>query len=168
MSEEIINKVEKSGLIQFELTKYWPKVESVEYDIAADLWQGIALKEKDFRAKLKDTDWSIYENKYVALHCSEDAIVPTWAFMLLTSYLKPVAKKVVFGNTRALNNTIIAEVIDQLDLTPFQDGRIIIKGCSDLDVDESAYVELMNKLMPVAKSIMFGEPCSTVPLYKKK
>ncbi|MFT7612334.1 MAG: hypothetical protein ACI9J3_001289 [Parvicellaceae bacterium] len=168
MSDEIINKVEKSGLIQFELTDHWPKVECVEYDISNDLWQGIALKEKDFRAKLKETDWTAYENKYVALHCSVDAIVPTWAFMLLTSYLKPVAMKVVFGNIRALNNTIIAEVIDQLDITAFQDGRVIIKGCSDLDVDESAYVELMNKLMPVAKSIMFGEPCSTVPLYKRK
>lgn len=168
MSEEIVNKVEKSGLIQFDLSKFWPETKVVEYDIAHDLWQGIALKEKEFRAKLKDTDWSQYQDQYVGVFCSEDAIVPTWAYMLLTSYLQPFATKVIFGNRRVVNNTIIADVIDDLDLTAYQDGRIIIKGCSDLDIDESAYVRLVNKLQPVAKSIMFGEPCSTVPLYKRK
>jgi len=168
MDGEIVNKIEKSGLIQFDLSTLWPQIDRVEYDIADDLWQRIALKEKDFRSKLKETDWSKYQDKYVALHCSEDAIVPTWAFMLLSSYLQPVCKKVVFGNLRSLNNSIMYDIIDQLDLTTYQDARIIIKGCSDLDIDESVYVVLMNKLQPVAKSIMFGEPCSTVPLYKRK
>jgi len=102
------------------------------------------------------------------LNCSIEAIIPTWAFMLIANYLIPVAEKITFGTMRELNNAVIAEVINQLDLEPYRDGRIIIKGCSNLDIDDSAYVLLMSKLQPVAKSIMFGEPCSTVPLFKRK
>lgn len=168
MDEGIVNKVSESSLIQFDLSAHWPAITSVEYDIAADLWQGIALKEKMFREKLKDTNWQIYHGKHVALNCSIDAIVPTWAFMLVSNYLIPVAEKVIFGNVRDLNNAVITEVINHLDLEPYRDGRIIIKGCSNLDIDDSAYVLLMSKLQPIAKSIMFGEPCSTVPLFKRK
>ncbi len=168
MEGEIVNKIEQSGLIQLDLSRLWPEINVMVYDLKNDLWQGIALKEKDFRNKLKETDWSIYSDAYVALHCSEDAIIPTWAYMLVSSYLKPVARKVVFGNERAVNNRIIQDVITNLDLSEYQDGRIIIKGCADLNIDESAYVELVLKLQDVAKSIMFGEPCSTVPLYKRK
>ena len=168
MDEGIVNKVAQSGLIQFDLSKHWPDISSIEYDIAADLWQGIALKEKTFREKLKETDWQIYQGKYVALNCSIEAIIPTWAFMLIANYLIPVAEKITFGTMRELNNAVIAEVINQLDLEPYRDGRIIIKGCSNLDIDDSAYVLLMSKLQPVAKSILFGEPCSTVPLFRRK
>ena len=168
MEGKIRNRVEESGIIQFDLSRIWPKMDIIEYDIANDLWQGIALKEKDFRYKVRETDWSQYDGKYVALHCSEDAIVPVWAYMLITAELHGHATKVVYGNVRELNNVVATDVINSLDLEEFKDGRIIIKGCSDLNIDESAYVELMNKLQPVAKSIMFGEPCSTVPLFKRR
>lgn len=168
MEETIRNKVNESGLIQLDLAKYWGKEKALVYDIANDLWQGLALKEKDFRAKLKETDWSAYQDAYVAVNCSADAIVPTWAFMLITAYLKPYAKQVVFGDVVAANNAIMEDIITHLPADEFQDGRIIVKGCSDINVNESVYITLMNKLQPIAKSIMFGEPCSTVPLYKRK
>lgn len=168
MEETIRNKVEESGLIQLDLSRYWDASNAAIYDIANDLWQGIALKEKDFRAKLKETDWSVYKGKTVAVHCSEDAIVPTWAFMLVASYLQSEANKVIFGDQLALNNTILTDIIQNLNEEEFKDGRIIIKGCADLKVDQTVYIELINKLQPIAKSIMFGEPCSTVPLYKRK
>lgn len=169
MSDEIVNRVEQSGLIQLDLSKHWPSdVLVAEYDLANDLWEGIALKEKVFRTKLKETDWKSYSNKHVALFCSVDAIVPTWAYMLVTKYLNECADRVIFGRTKDLNNLIMKEVIEQLDLSVYENGRIIVKGCANLEIDESVYVELMNKLQPVARSIMFGEPCSTVPLYKKR
>jgi hypothetical protein len=169
MKDEIINKVEQSGLIQFDLASHWPAdIVVEEYDLSHDLWQGLAVKEKAFRSKLKETDWSFYANKHVALHCSADAIVPIWAYMLVTKYLNEHATKVTYGTIIELNNAIIKEVIESLDIAKYRDSRIIIKGCADLNIDESAYVELMNKLQPVAKSIMFGEPCSTVPLFKRK
>lgn len=165
---EILNKIANSGLITIDLEDLYPKGERVSYDIAQNLWQGLALKEKDFREFIKTNDWSVYQDKYVAIHCSADAIVPTWAFMLLSTALQPFAKKIIFGSLEELENNLFSEVISNIKAEDYVDARVIIKGCSNLPVPTSAYVELTNKLLPVVKSLMFGEPCSTVPLYKKK
>lgn len=165
---EIENKIANSGLITIDLEDFYPKEERVNYDIAQNLWQGLALKEKDFREFIKTNDWSVYQNKLVAINCSADAIIPTWAFMLLSTALQPYAKKIFFGSLEELEKNLFSEIISNLNIDDYKDGRIIIKGCSNLPVPISAYVELTNKLLPVVKSLMFGEPCSTVPLYKKK
>lgn len=165
---EIENKIANSGLITIDLEDLYPKGERVSYDIAQNLWQGLALKEKDFREFIKTNDWSFYQDKYVAIHCSTDAIIPTWAFMLLSTALQPYTKKIIFGSLEELENNLFSEVISNIKAEDYVDARVIIKGCSNLPVPTSAYVELTNKLMPVVKSLMFGEPCSTVPLYKKK
>jgi hypothetical protein len=167
MSEEIINKVAQSGLIEFNLEDYYPQGERVLYDLKDQLFQGLILREKDFREHVKNEDWSRYKDKYVAIHCSADAIVPTWAYMLLTTVLAKQAKKIVFGNLDTLETVLFDEVLSGLDILPFTDQRVVIKGCSNLPVPVSAYVEITRILQPVAKSIMYGEPCSTVPLYKK-
>lgn len=166
--EEIVNKVAQSGLISFDLEKFYPQGERVLIDIKENLWQGIALKEKDFRAFIKENDWSDYQDKYVAIICSEDAIIPTWAYMLMASALNGIAKKVVFGNLENLENEIFIEVINNLDLSEFEDKRVIVKGCSNLPIPTNSYVKLTEKLIPVVKNLMFGEACSSVPLYKKK
>lgn len=166
--DEIINKVQQSGLITIDLEELYPKGERVEYDIAQNLWQGLALKEKDFREFISTNDWSVYKDKYVAVFCSADAIVPTWAFMLLSAALQPYAKKIVFGSKEELEKNIFSDLISSLNENNYKDARVVIKGCSDLPVPLSAYVDLTNKLLPVVKSLMFGEPCSTVPIYKKK
>ena len=166
--EEIVNKVAQSGLISFDLEKFYPQGERVLIDIKENLWQGIALKEKDFRAFIKENDLSDYQDKYVAIICSEDAIIPTWAYMLMASALNGIAKKVVFGNLENLENEIFIEVINNLDLSEFEDKRVIVKGCSNLPIPTNSYVKLTEKLIPVVKNLMFGEACSSVPLYKKK
>lgn len=166
--DEIINKVQQSGLITIDLEELYPKGERVEYDIAQNLWQGLALKEKEFREFISANNWSVYKEKYVAIHCSADAIIPTWAFMLLSSALQPYAKKIVFGTKEDLEKNIFAELISAIDENKYKDARVVIKGCSDLPVPVSAYVDLTNKLLPVVKSLMFGEPCSTVPIFRKK
>lgn len=165
---EIINKVQQSGLITIDLEEYYPKEERVEYDLAQNLWQGLALKEKDFREFVSANDWSVYKNKLVAITCTADAIVPTWAFMLVSGSVQPYAKKIIFGNLQELESAVFSDIIQSLDANIFRDARVVIKGCSKLPVPVSAYVELTNKLLPVVKSLMFGEPCSTVPIYKKK
>ena len=165
---EIINKVQQSGLITIDLEEYYPKEERVEYDLAQNLWQGLALKEKDFREFVSANDWSVYKNKLVAITCTADAIVPTWAFMLVSGSVQPYAKKIIFGNLQELESAVFSDIIRSLDANIFRDARVVIKGCSKLPVPVSAYVELTNKLLPVVKSLMFGEPCSTVPIYKKK
>jgi fructose-1-phosphate kinase PfkB-like protein len=137
------------------------------YDIKENLWEGIALKEKDFRAFVKEHDWSQYQDKFVALHCSVDAIVPTWAYMLLATKLEPFAKRVVFGNLDTLETILFEEALQKIKAEDYEDARIVIKGCSDKVVPPSAYVKLTEMLRPYAKIIMYGEPCSTVPLYKK-
>lgn len=165
---EIVNRVTNSGLITLDLKDYYPKGERVFYDIKNNLWQELVLKEKEFRAFIKENDWSIYQDKYVALDCSTDAIVPSWAYLLLTIALEPYAKKVVKGNIETLETLLFQELIENLDLTPYKDQRVIIKGCSDLPIPENAYVHLIQKLKPEVKSLMFGEACSTVPLFKNK
>jgi hypothetical protein len=165
---EIINKVASSGLITFNLEDYYSPGERIELDIKDWLYEGLVLREKDFREQLKNYNWWKFENKYVAVFCSADAIVPTWAFMLIATYLHPFAKKIVFGNVTDLEETIWTDALNKIDFSQFKDERIVIKGCSKIKVPESIYVEVTNRLMPYAKSIMFGEPCSTVPVYKRK
>jgi len=165
--DEIINKVASSGLVTVDLEEMYPQGERVVLDIKDQLWQGLALKEKDFREWIKTNDWSVYQNKLVAVTCSVDAIIPNWAFMLVASKLEGVAKRVVFGNAEMLEIILFSELISTINPEDYRDKRLVIKGCSDRPVPTSAYVELVNKLQPVAKSIMFGEPCSTVPVFKR-
>ncbi len=166
--EEIINRVAKSPLITLDLEDYYSKHERVLYDIKDNLFMGLILKEKDFREFLKTHDWSQYSNKNVAITCSEDAIVPTWAYMLLATYLAPHANTIVFGSLQELESKLFFDAIKTIDPEQFRDKKVVIKGCSKLPVPTAAYVEITNKLQPVVQSLMFGEPCSTVPVYKKK
>lgn len=165
---EIVNRVASSGLVVLNLEDYAIKGERVFFDIKDQLSQGMILKEKDFRAFLKEHDWTKYDNQYVALTCSVDAIIPTWTYMLLGIKLKPYAKRVVFGNLQILEQTLWQEILDNIDFSEFENKKIVIKGCSDLSIPEQAYVEAAQRLFPYAASIMFGEPCSTVPLFKKR
>ncbi|MGZ3863648.1 MAG: DUF2480 family protein [Bacteroidia bacterium] len=165
--DEIVNKVAQSGLITIDLEEYYPEGKRVLFDIKPLLFQELILKEKDFREFIKNEDWSKYKNCYVAVTCSNDAIVPTWAFMLLTLSLQPFAKKVVYGNLETLETVLFEEIIDKLDVSSYKDARIVIKGCGNKPVPVSAYVAITEKVKPLAKSIMYGEPCSTVPLYKQ-
>ena len=167
MKNEIVNKVAESGLINFDLEEYYPKGERVLFDVKDLLFEGLILKEKDFREFVKNEDWSKYKDKYVAVFCSADAIIPTWAFMLLSAHLEPFAKKIVFGDLEMLETSLYMEILGKIDFSSFSDQRVIIKGCSNLPVPKSAYVEITRLLRPVAKSIMYGEACSNVPLYKK-
>lgn len=167
MSDQIINKVAQSGLITIDLEELYPKGERILLDIKDQLFQGLILKEKDFRDFLATHDWAQYKNKFVAITCSADAIIPTWAYMLLASHLEPFAKKTSFGTIETLNSELYHEIINRIDVNSYKDARIVIKGCSNLPVPKSAYVELTAKLRPLVKSIMYGEPCSTVPVYKQ-
>ena len=166
--EGIVNKVQESGLISMDLAKYKPNLAIFEIDLSAQLWQGLVLKEKDFRLWIKENDWLKYKGKAVYVHCSADAIVPTWAYMLVASALTGNAECSIIGSKDELLKKIIEKNIDDLDLALYQDGRIIIKGCSDIPFPDFAMACLIEKLQPIAKSIMYGEPCSTVPIFKKK
>lgn len=164
---EIINKVAQSGIITIDLEEFYPKGERILFDIKDQLFQGLILREKDFREFVKNQDWNKYSNKYVAITCTADAIVPTWAYMLLTIHLQPVAKKIVFGNLETLESILYNELLSKININDYKDARVVIKGCGTLPVPTAAYLELTRLLTPVAKSIMYGEACSTVPLYKK-
>lgn len=164
---EIINKVALSGIISIDLEEFYPQGERVLFDIKDLLFQGLILREKDFREFVKNEDWTKYKNKYVALICSADAIVPTWAYMLLATQLEPYVKKVVFGNLEILETVLYNEILSKLNINDYKDARIVIKGCGHLPVPKAAYVEIARLLRPIAKSIMYGEACSTVPLYKQ-
>jgi hypothetical protein len=166
--EEIINKVSSSGLITIDLEEFYLPGERVLFDIKDLLFQGFLLREKDFREFIKNENWSTYKDKYVAIVCSSDAIVPTWAYMLLSVSLGPFAKKIVFGSLEVLETVLYTEKLAGLDVNVYNDARVVIKGCGKLPVPNNAYVELTRLLRPVVKSMMYGEPCSTVPLYKKK
>lgn len=166
--EEIVNKVKESGLINLDLAKY-QLTESIQLiDIADQLWNGLVLKEKDFRAWIKENDWTTYEGKAVLVFCSVDAIVPTWAYMLVTSSLQPFARTIHVGKKEELEKILVKQLIQQTDLAPMKDGRVIIKGCSDHPYPDYAMACLVEHLQPVVKSIMYGEPCSTVPIFKRK
>jgi hypothetical protein len=168
LDDPIINKVASSGLVTLDLEDYYHQGERVIYDLKDNLFMGMILKEKDFREFLKNHDWSIYEGKNVAVICSEDAIIPTWAYMLLALKLSPFANAVVYGNLEQLEDKLYFDAIAKINPLDYADARVVVKGCSKVPVPTSAYVEITQKLMPHAKSLMFGEPCSTVPLYKKK
>jgi hypothetical protein len=169
MQEDIIiNKVASSGLITLDLEEYYHTGERVIYDIADNLFHGLILREKDFREFLKQHNWAQYQNKNVAIMCSADAIVPTWAYMLIATHLEPHANLYVFGGMETLENTLFQQALSKIDLTPYKDGKVVIKGCSHVPVPTYAYVEITRLLKPHVKSIMYGEPCSTVPIYKKK
>ena len=168
MSDLLVNKVAESGLISFDLEEYYPKSDIKLFDLKDYLFMGLILKEKDFRAALQTTDWELYRDAYVAITCSADAIIPMWANMLAASYLQPVAKDVVFGDEKKLIEAVLLQRINNIDVSAFEDKRVVVKGCGEVAIPEAAYVAITNKLRPVVKSIMYGEPCSTVPIYKKK
>ena len=165
--EEIVNKVANSGLITLDLEDYYPEGDRVLYDIKDNLFQGIALREKEFRIFIKENQWQDYQDKYVAVHCSVDAIIPSWAFMLLASAINPYAKKVIFGDLEALEAGIFTDELKKIEVSKYEGERVIVKGCSKKTVPNSAYLELTKLLQPVVQSLMFGEACSTVPIYKR-
>ena len=167
MSEAIVNKVAASGLITLNLEDYLPKEEALVFDLKDHLFMGLILKEKDFREALKRTDWTIYQNKNVAILCSADAIIPLWAYMLVTSYLQPVAKSIYVGTEEEMQKHLFLQNINTLKVDDFKDQRIVVKGCGDIPVGAFAYAEITKILLPHVKSIMYGEPCSTVPIYKR-
>jgi hypothetical protein len=164
---EIVNRVANSNLITFDLEEYYQPGERVLIDIKDQLFQGIILKEKDFREYIRSHNWDFYKDKFVAITCSEDAIIPTWAYMLITSALQPFARKIVFGSLEDLENKIYLDTLSQIDWSKFAQAKVVIKGCSKVPVPLSAYVEATQRLRPYAQSIMFGEACSTVPVFKK-
>lgn len=168
MAEEIINRVANSKLVTFDLEDYYPSGNRMELDITNWLFEGIVLREKDFREHIKQHDWQQYQDAYVAIYCSADAIIPAWSYMLIMMSLESVAKKAVLGDLDLLETILYQDIITNLDVSEFQDKPIIIKGCSHKPVPVNAYLMITNKLKPIAKSILFGEACSSVPLFKRK
>ena len=166
MADEIVNRVANSQLKTIDLEDFYPKGTRTVIDIKNWLFHEQILKETDFREHLKNHDWSKYKDAYVALTCSTDAIIPSWAFMLIATYVSPFAKKIVVGNLADLENSIFQDLISHFDIEDFVGKPVIIKGCSNKPIPETAYIQLIEKLQPVVKSIMFGEACSTVPLFK--
>ena len=165
---EIKNKVKESGIIQLDLADFKPKNELVGIDLSERLYQGLILKEKDFRLWLKENNWQQYEGKAVFIYCSAEAIIPTWTYMLVISMLMPYTEQVLAGTRIDLEKKMIQDNIVSMNLSTMTDQRVIIKGCSDIATPEYAMSELVRVLQPVVKSIMYGEPCSTVPIFKKK
>jgi hypothetical protein len=168
MSEEIINRVSKSKLKTFDLEEIYPEGKRVLFDVKDWLFQELILKETEFRESVKNHDWSQYKKSFVAVNCSVDAIIPSWALMLVASELMPFANKVVIGDLELLETAVYQELISFIDFKEFANLPVIIKGCANKPIPNSAYAFLIEKLQPIAKSIMFGEACSTVPLYKSK
>ena len=168
MSEIFVNKVAESGIISFDIEAYYPKDEVQIFDLKPYLFMELILKEKDYRAALLTTDWTVYQNKYVGITCTVDAIIPMWAYMLAASYLQPFAKFVIMGNEKIVTEQVLVTKLNEINGEEYLDKRIVVKGCGDKAISESAYIAITNKLRPYAKSIMYGEPCSTVPIYKKK
>lgn len=166
--DEIVNKVAQSALITLDLETYFPQGEIVEVDIKDHLFMGMILKEKEFRAALQLWDWEQYRDKNVGIICSADAIVPMWAYMLIMTYLSPVARFAAFGDAAFVHRTLFLQNLAGIDPAEYADKRVVIKGCGEKGAGEAAYVEITRLLTPVVKSIMYGEPCSTVPIYKKK
>ncbi len=166
--EEIINKVANSSLQVFDLEDYYVSGIRTQLDISQWLYEGFLLKEKDFREALKNHDWSQYQNHFVSINCSSEAILPAWASILVTTYLSSFAKKVVLGTTIDMETYLYQEVLSNIDYSVYKDKPVILKGCSKKPVPETAYVMAMQQLQPIAKSIMYGEACSAVPLYKAR
>ena len=168
MAEQFVNKVAESGIITLDLEAYYPKEEVVLFDMKDYLFMGLILKEKDFRQAIKELDRSVYQDKIAAITCSADAVIPMWAYMLAASTLQPIAKEIIFGTEEAVKKEILVKNISTINVEGFNDKRVVIKGCGELPVPEEAYIEITKLLRPVAKSIMYGEPCSTVPVFKKE
>ena len=164
---EIVNCVANSALITIDLEDYYPKGVRICFDIKDWLHEGLVLREKEFRTFINTHDWTVYENQFVALHCSTDAIIPGWAFMLIRLQLSGIAKQVVVGDLETLETALYQIIINDLDLSFCNNKPVIVKGCSNKPVPKNAYLFLINKLQPIAKSIMYGEACSSVPLFKK-
>ncbi len=167
MSEPFVNKVAESGLITIDLESFYPKGEVAVFDMKDYLFMGMILKEKDFREALKNIDWSVYQNKNVAIVCTADAIIPVWAYMLVAAYLQPVAADFVMGDEKELHKTLFVKSLAAIDTNEYADKRVVIKGCGETPIADYVYMEITKLLRPVVKSIMYGEPCSTVPVYKK-
>ncbi len=167
MAEEIVNRVAQSKLVTFNLENHYPEGERVVFDVKDWLLEGFVLREKDFRKEAQKHNWEAYTGKFVALTCSSDAIIPAWAYMLLATYLQPYAKKVVSGDLETLETVLYTEVIQKLDVSELKDKPVIVKGCAHKPVPKNAYLLLIEKLQPVVKTLMYGEACSSVPLYKK-
>ncbi len=165
---EFINKVAESGIVTLNLEDHYPKDDVAVFDMKDHLFMGLILKEKDFREALKNLDTEKYTGKIVALTCSADAVIPMWAYMLVTSLLQPVAKEIIFATEAEAKEKILLRNIEGINAGELNDARVVIKGCGELPINESAYVAITKKLRPVVKSIMYGEPCSTVPVFKKK
>ncbi len=167
MEAEFVNKVSESGIITLDLEEFYPKEETAVFDMKDHLFMGLILKEKDFRETLKNLDLTPYKDKNIALTCSADAVIPVWAYMLVAAYLQPVAKEIIFGDAGFLHKTLFLKNISKINAADYKDQRVVVKGCGELPISETAYVAITNLLRPVVKSIMYGEPCSTVPVYKK-
>jgi hypothetical protein len=168
MSELFLNKVAESSLIEIDLERYYPVGETAVFDLKEYLFMGLILKEKDFREALKNYDFSVYKDKFVAVTCTADAIIPVWAYMLLASNIQPYAKEVIQGDKFFLHKTLFLRNLSSINVESYTDKRIVVKGCGQLPIGEFAYFEITKLLRPVAKSIMYGEPCSTVPIFKKQ
>ncbi|OLY90933.1 Protein of unknown function [Cnuella takakiae] len=168
MSDLLVNKVANSGLITLDLEQFLPKGEVKLFDLKDFLFMGLILKEKDYREALKAKDWSEYQDALVAVTCTADAIIPVWAYMLAVSYLEPVAREVFLGTAEELHKHLLVKNIERLDTAEYNDQRVVVKGCGETPIDAIAYAAVTKVLRPVTKSIMYGEPCSTVPIYKKK
>lgn len=168
MSDVIVNKVASSGIVTLDLEKYIPAGDVATFDLKDHLFMGLILKEKDFREALKAYDWTVYSNKNVAVTCSVDAIIPVWAYMLVAAYLQPHAKDIFTGTAAEMQKHLFLKNIAAIDTSQYQGQRVVVKGCGDVAIEPFAYLEITKCLRPVAKSIMYGEPCSTVPIYKSK
>lgn len=169
MDNLFVNKVAESGIITIDLTTFMPEAtETAVFDLKPFLFREMILREKDYREALKQQDWSVFRGKHTAICCSADAIIPVWAFMLAVSYLQPISLSIFYGSQEALQLHLLLERINQIDVAAYEEKRIVIKGCADVTVPEAAYVAVTAKLQPVVKSLMYGEPCSTVPVYKKQ
>lgn len=167
MSEPFVNKVAESGIITIDPSSFIPRGETAVFDLKDHLFMGLILKEKDFREALKKMDWEQYRDKNVAVTCTADAIIPVWAYMLVASNLQPVALEIVMGDEKELQRQLFLNNISKLDIGEFEDKRVVVKGCGETPIGEFVYMELTKLLRPVVRSIMYGEPCSTVPVYKK-
>ena len=167
MSDPIINKVAESGLVTLNLEDFYPKDELKIFDLKDYLFMGLILKEKDFREGLKKMDWEVYRDQYVAITCTADAIIPVWAYMLVATYLQPVAKDFIMGDEKELHRHLFLKNLSAINPQQYNDVRVVIKGCGDTPIDDFAYTEITKILRPQVKSIMYGEPCSTVPIFKQ-
>ena len=167
MDEVFVNKVSESGLVTLDLEDFYPKEETAIFDMKEYLFMGLILKEKEFRETMKNLDLTNYQGKNVGIVCTADAVIPMWAYMLAASYLQPVANEIIFGDADFLHKSLFLKNIAKINVADYTDKRVVIKGCGELPISESAYVAVTGLLRPVVKSIMYGEPCSTVPIYKK-